>query len=141
MVPDDLGEPERRLQPVLDGEAVTHHAGRGLNDPQHSQQRAEAQESIVPAIDDSLLDRLADRVGHQCLRHHPDDPEADRCSERPGLMTPHPEEKPDGRARVRSPRIGDRELDHGRTSGLYAMRCGSSASGPRVSTTQSWYSA
>ena len=81
------------------------------------------------ALDDSLLDRLADRVRHQRLGDHPDDPEGDRDHERPELVAPDPDEQPERGAGVRSPRIGDRELDHGRTRGLYAMRCGSSASG------------
>ena len=51
-----------------------------------------------------------------------------------------PEEEAHRRPGVRPPRIGDRKVDHGRTRGLYAILCGSSASGPRVSVTQSAYS-
>ena len=116
----DLGEPEGRLQPVLHRVAMPHHARSGLDDAEHGEQDAEPGQRIVVAVDDSLLDRLPDRVRHQRLRDHPDDPERDRDRERPLLVPADPEEQPEGRAGVRSPRIGDREIDHGcaSTAGL-----------------------
>ena len=110
---DDLGEPEGRLQPVLHRVAMAHHARGGLDDAEHREQDAEPGERVVVAVDDSLLDRLADRVRHQRLRDHPDDPEGDRDRERPLLVPTDPDEQPERRAGVRSPRIGDREIDHG----------------------------
>ena len=113
---DDLGQPERRLQPVLDREAVTERAGNGLNDAEQREQDAEPDERVLVVVDDALLDRLADRVRHQRLRDHPDDPERDCDEDGADLMPPHPDEQPDRRAGIRSPRIGDRKIDHGRAT-------------------------
>ena len=113
VVAHELGDPEGGLQPVLHGVAMAHDARRSLDDAEHREQDAELDERIVVAVDDSLLDRLPDRVRHQRLRDHPDDPERDRDRERSLLVSPDPDEQPERRAGVRSPRIGDREIDHG----------------------------
>ena len=109
-----------------------------------------------------------DRERHQRLGDHPEYPERHSEGERAELLLPDPDEQRSRRARVGRARLGDGERgciracaeinqrsfavvvpephqpswvpQPGRTSGLYLMRCGSSASGPRVSATQSAYS-
>ena len=94
-------------------EAVAEDTGNGLDDAEHGEERAETGERIAVVVHDPLLDRLADRVRHQRLRDHPDDPERDRDQDGSDLMSAHPDEQPDRRAGVRLPRIGEWELDQG----------------------------
>ena len=47
VVPDDLDEPERRLQPVLHREAVAEDAGDGLDDAEHGEEGAEPDERVA----------------------------------------------------------------------------------------------
>ena len=108
LVADDLGEPEGGLEPVLDRVAVPKHSRDRLDDAERSEQNAELDESVPVLVDDALLDRLPDRVRHQGLRDHPDDPEEDRDRDRRLLMQAYPDEEPGRRAGIRSPRIGDR---------------------------------
>ena len=122
VVADDLDQPVRRLQPVLHRVAVPHDPRQRLDHPEDGEEGAEPYELVVLSLHDPLLDRLADRVRHQRLRDHPDDPEEDRDREGGELVARDPEEEAHGRPGVRPPRIGDRKVDHGRTSGLYAIR-------------------
>ena len=53
VVRDDLGHPERRLQPVGDGEAVSHHARGGRRRAEPEQDQRPLHEGLVVAVDDA----------------------------------------------------------------------------------------
>ena len=79
VVRDDLGEPERGLEPVEDGEAVPHDAGERLDRGRApSRTQRPVRERAVVVVDDPVLDRAADRERHQRLRDHPRDAEEAR---------------------------------------------------------------
>ena len=76
VVGDDLGHPERGLEPVEDGVAVPHHAGGCLDRPEPEHDQGPLGERFVVRVDDAFLDRPADGERDQRLRQHPGTPKS-----------------------------------------------------------------
>ena len=113
MVADDLRHPKRGLEPVEDREPVAHDPGEGLDAAEHQEdERPERQRSAVLLLDPAL-DRPADRVRHQRLSDHPDDPEEDPGRDRGELLPPDPDEETDWRSRVGHARVVRGQADPG----------------------------
>ena len=113
VVRDDLGHPEGGLQPVGDREAVSHHARGGRRRAEPEQDQRPLHEGLVVAVDDAVLDRLADRGGHERLRDHPDHAEEDASEQGLPLEPRDPEEETQRRPGVRVAGVGEGKLDHG----------------------------
>ena len=113
VVRDDLGHAERRLEPVRDREAVSHHARDGRRRAEPEQDQRPLHEGLVVVVDDAVLDRLADRGGHQRLRDHPDHAEEDPSEQGRPLEPRDPDEETQRRPGVRVAGVGEGELDHG----------------------------
>jgi hypothetical protein len=113
VVRHDLGHPEGSLQPVGDSEAVSHHARSGLRRAEPEQDQRPLHERLVVVVDDALLDRLADRRGHQRLRDHPDHAEGDPSEQGRPLEPRDPQQETQRRPAVRIAGVGEGELDHG----------------------------
>jgi hypothetical protein len=96
MVRDELGEPERGLEPVEDGVAMPHHPCKCLHQAKRQQHERPDREVLVRAFDDPELDRAADRERHQRLGEHPPDPEEDPERERALLVLADPDQQPHG---------------------------------------------
>jgi hypothetical protein len=107
VVRDDLGEPERGLEPVEDREPVPHDPGRSLRRPEPQQPERPERERPVVVLDDPVLDRPPDRERHQRLSEHPEDAEADPGEQRRNLLPADPEQQVRGRPRVGYARVAD----------------------------------
>jgi hypothetical protein len=112
VVRDDLRHPERRLQPVADGEPMAHHPPERLRQAEREEDQRPEGEGLVVVIDDPVLDGAADGERHQRLREHPEDAEEHAADQRADLMAAHPDEKPHRRSRVGGAGIVEREADH-----------------------------
>ena len=91
VVGDDLCQPERRLEPVEDGEAVAHDATEGLHEPEAKQCQRPERERMVVVSHDPALDRATDGEGHQGLRDHPHDAEEDAAEQGRALVPRDPD--------------------------------------------------
>ena len=111
VVRDELRHPEGGLNPVEDGHAVPHDAGRSLRRAQSEQDERPGGERGVVLLDDPELDRPSDRERDQRLGDHPEHAEQHPRQEGAALLPADPDEQAGGRARVRVTGVGDRQLN------------------------------
>ncbi len=91
---------------------MAHHACCRLHDAEAEQDSGPDRESTRVALDESVLHRATERIGHERLGHHPDDAERDAGREYGELPAGDPDEQSNRRARVGPTGVGVRQLDH-----------------------------
>ncbi len=106
---DELLHPHHCLEEVAHGPAVPEHTGSGLDDAQ-SQHHGRPEDQVGPASPRDRIDRLSERGGDHSLGSHPDGAEERPADDGSTLPARDPKKEPEGRAKIRVPRIGKRNL-------------------------------